>query len=349
MYALRLTRWNQEPELVELPTPTPGPGEVLLRVEAAGLCHSDLHMMEWPEGSVPFTLPFTLGHETAGTVAALGPGVAGVREGDRVAVYSRWGCQRCRPCLAGRRERMRALGRRCGGLRRWRRPRRRPGGVHDRALGALPDTDRRPRSRVRRAAHRCRADAVPRASPLRHAIAARRDRPGHRRRRARPHGHPTAPGAQRGADRRGRRPGSGARTRARRRRRRDPVRGRPHPGRTCEASSAETGSTSCSTVSPTTRRWPWPPARSQSAEISATSAGAADRSAWHQGGFRSSARSCSRAGARCRSCVEVVALARVGGDPHRDRALQPRAGDRRLPPARPGSRTRAGCGHPIAD
>jgi propanol-preferring alcohol dehydrogenase len=101
MYAIRLVRWNEEPELVELPTPTPGPGEVLLRVEAAGLCHSDLHMMEWPEGSVPFTLPFTLGHETAGTVAALGPGAAGVREGDRVAVYSRWGCQTCRPCLEG--------------------------------------------------------------------------------------------------------------------------------------------------------------------------------------------------------------------------------------------------------
>lgn len=101
MYAIRLTRWNQEPELVELPTPTPGPGEVLLRVDAAGLCHSDLHMMEWPEGSVPFTLPFTLGHETAGTVAALGPGVGGVREGDRVAVYSRWGCQTCHACLEG--------------------------------------------------------------------------------------------------------------------------------------------------------------------------------------------------------------------------------------------------------
>ena len=101
MYAIRLTRWNQEPELVELPTPTPGPGEVLLHVDAAGLCHSDLHMMEWPEGSVPFTLPFTLGHETAGTVAALGPGVGGVREGDRVAVYSRWGCQICRACLEG--------------------------------------------------------------------------------------------------------------------------------------------------------------------------------------------------------------------------------------------------------
>jgi propanol-preferring alcohol dehydrogenase len=101
MRAIRLTRWNTEPELVELPTPTPAPGEVLLRVDAAGLCHSDLHMMEWPEGAVPFTLPFTLGHETTGTVAALGSGAAGVREGDRVAVYSRWGCGTCWPCLQG--------------------------------------------------------------------------------------------------------------------------------------------------------------------------------------------------------------------------------------------------------
>jgi propanol-preferring alcohol dehydrogenase len=101
MKAVRLVRWNDEPELVEIATPTPGPGEVLLRVEAAGLCHSDLHMMEWPPGAVPFTLPFTLGHETAGTVAALGPGAGGLREGDRVAVYSRWGCQTCRPCLEG--------------------------------------------------------------------------------------------------------------------------------------------------------------------------------------------------------------------------------------------------------
>ena len=102
MRAVRLVRWQGEPELVTVPVPVPGPGEVLLKVEAAGLCHSDLHLMEWPEGTLPYRLPFTLGHETAGTVAGLGPGAAGVSEGDRVIVYARWGCGTCWHCLQGR-------------------------------------------------------------------------------------------------------------------------------------------------------------------------------------------------------------------------------------------------------
>jgi propanol-preferring alcohol dehydrogenase len=88
--------------LVEVPEPVPGPGQVVLRVEAAGLCHSDLHLMSWPEGTVPYRLPFTLGHETAGTVVAIGRGAAGMSEGDRVVVHSRWGCGRCRACRQGR-------------------------------------------------------------------------------------------------------------------------------------------------------------------------------------------------------------------------------------------------------
>ncbi len=86
---------------MEIPTPAPGPGEVLLKVDAAGLCHSDLHLMELAEGTLPYTLPFTLGHETAGTVVALGPGADGVGEGDRVVVHARWGCGRCWACLQG--------------------------------------------------------------------------------------------------------------------------------------------------------------------------------------------------------------------------------------------------------
>ena len=101
MPAVRLLRWQSEPELVAVPAPEPGPGEVLVKVEAAGLCHSDLHLMEWSAGTVPYTLPFTLGHETAGTVAALGPGARGVSKGDRVLVYARWGCGACWPCLQG--------------------------------------------------------------------------------------------------------------------------------------------------------------------------------------------------------------------------------------------------------
>jgi alcohol dehydrogenase, propanol-preferring len=101
MLAVQLRRWSSEPELVEVPTPAPAPGGVLLKVEAAGLCHSDLHMMRWPAGTLPYQLPFTLGHETAGTVVALGEGTTGVSVGDRVVVYSRWGCGTCWHCLQG--------------------------------------------------------------------------------------------------------------------------------------------------------------------------------------------------------------------------------------------------------
>jgi propanol-preferring alcohol dehydrogenase len=101
MRAVRLAAWQAEPELVEVETPAPAPGEVLIAVDAAGLCHSDLHIMEWPAGSVPWQLPFTLGHENAGTVVALGPKTSGVAEGDRVLVHARWGCGRCWHCLQG--------------------------------------------------------------------------------------------------------------------------------------------------------------------------------------------------------------------------------------------------------
>lgn len=98
MRAYQLTAWQRPPELRDVPVPEPGPGQVLVEVLAAGACHSDLHLMEWPEGIVPFTLPFTLGHENTGRVAALGPGVTGLAEGEPVAVYGAWGCGRCRPC-----------------------------------------------------------------------------------------------------------------------------------------------------------------------------------------------------------------------------------------------------------
>jgi propanol-preferring alcohol dehydrogenase len=99
--ALQLVRWQAQPELREVPVPEPGPGEVLVRIRAAGLCHSDLHIMEWPEGTMPWSVPFTLGHESAGEVAALGPGAAGLAEGDPVLVYASWGCGLCRDCLLG--------------------------------------------------------------------------------------------------------------------------------------------------------------------------------------------------------------------------------------------------------
>ncbi|GIU97040.1 MAG: oxidoreductase [Actinomycetota bacterium] len=101
MKALQLTAWQQGPELVDVPEPEPGPGEVVIKVGGAGACHSDLHVMEWPPGLLDWKLPFTLGHETAGWVHAIGSGVDGLREGDAVLVYGPWGDGRCRTCRLG--------------------------------------------------------------------------------------------------------------------------------------------------------------------------------------------------------------------------------------------------------
>lgn len=98
MKAYQLTAWQAEPELREVPVPEPGPGQVLIKVGGAGACHSDLHLMEWPEGTMGFDLPFTLGHENAGWVEATGAGVEGLEQGEPVAVYGPWGCGRCRAC-----------------------------------------------------------------------------------------------------------------------------------------------------------------------------------------------------------------------------------------------------------
>jgi propanol-preferring alcohol dehydrogenase len=101
MQALRLTAWGREPELIEVPVPVPGPGELLLRVDAVGLCHSDVHVMD-SAGRLPFTLPFTLGHEVAGTVAVVGAGVSPDWLDEPVAVHGVWSCGQCRRCAAGR-------------------------------------------------------------------------------------------------------------------------------------------------------------------------------------------------------------------------------------------------------
>lgn len=98
MKAYQLTAWQSPPEMRDVSVPEPGPGEVLIKVGGAGACHSDLHLMEWPEGTMDFDLPFTLGHENAGWVEALGAGVEGLDVGEAVAVYGPWGCGRCRAC-----------------------------------------------------------------------------------------------------------------------------------------------------------------------------------------------------------------------------------------------------------
>lgn len=102
MKAFQLIEPQRPPELREVPTPEPGPGEVLVKIGAAGACHSDLHLMEYSAEQLPGTPPFTLGHENAGWVAATGAGVEGVAEGDAVAIYGPWGCGRCRACRLGK-------------------------------------------------------------------------------------------------------------------------------------------------------------------------------------------------------------------------------------------------------
>jgi alcohol dehydrogenase, propanol-preferring len=102
MKALRLTEWESDPVLTSIPVPEPHGLEVLVEVAAAGLCRTDLHIMSSPPGAFPYTLPFTLGHESAGRVAALGPDADGLRVGDPVVVYSRWGCGTCWQCTHGR-------------------------------------------------------------------------------------------------------------------------------------------------------------------------------------------------------------------------------------------------------
>jgi len=95
MQAVTFVGVGRKAEIRELPKPSPAPGQVLVKIGGAGVCHSDLHVMEEDLG---FTPPFTLGHENAGWVAALGEGVTGFEEGDAVAVYGPWGCGRCHAC-----------------------------------------------------------------------------------------------------------------------------------------------------------------------------------------------------------------------------------------------------------
>jgi propanol-preferring alcohol dehydrogenase len=102
MKAWRLTSWKSDPVLDDIPVPEPGPGEVVVQVGAAGACHSDLHLMhDFEPGTLPWSPPFTLGHENAGWVHAVGFGVGGLKVGQPVAVVGAWGCGTCRHCLDG--------------------------------------------------------------------------------------------------------------------------------------------------------------------------------------------------------------------------------------------------------
>ncbi|WP_423173904.1 NAD(P)-dependent alcohol dehydrogenase [Stenotrophomonas maltophilia] len=95
MKAIRFIDAGRPPEIVDIPTPSPGPGEVLVRIGGAGVCHSDLHILAH---GAPVSGSFTLGHENAGWVAAVGPGVTGWKENAPVAIYGPWGCGACHSC-----------------------------------------------------------------------------------------------------------------------------------------------------------------------------------------------------------------------------------------------------------
>jgi propanol-preferring alcohol dehydrogenase len=105
MKALRYTKVGSAPEVVEIEKPSPGPGEVLLRVTAAGVCHSDDYVMSLSEEDYhaqQYPLPLTLGHEGAGVIEEFGAGVrTGLRIGEAVAVYGPWGCGHCLNCSKG--------------------------------------------------------------------------------------------------------------------------------------------------------------------------------------------------------------------------------------------------------
>ncbi|MEG9224700.1 NAD(P)-dependent alcohol dehydrogenase [Aeromicrobium sp. Sec7.5] len=102
MRAVQYRTVGAGPAVVDVPRPEVGPGQVLLDVLAAGLCHFDVSVMAWPADAFPYALPMTLGHECAGRVAATGAGVSAVAVGDLVAVYGPWGCGTCEACSQGR-------------------------------------------------------------------------------------------------------------------------------------------------------------------------------------------------------------------------------------------------------
>lgn len=98
MRAAVLERVGEPLRIEEVPIPEPKAGEVLVRVAACGVCHTDLHVIK---GEVAFPTPCVLGHEISGTVAALGPGVEALRVGEKVVASFIMPCGQCYYCLRG--------------------------------------------------------------------------------------------------------------------------------------------------------------------------------------------------------------------------------------------------------
>src|SRR6187551_729853 len=101
MRAARVLGFDRPLSLEEIVLPEPGPEEVLVRIEASGLCHTDIHAAhgDWPIKPSP---PFTPGHEGVGLVVETGPGVTEVAAGDRVAMpWLGYACGTCEYCVSG--------------------------------------------------------------------------------------------------------------------------------------------------------------------------------------------------------------------------------------------------------
>src|SRR5262249_2432789 len=102
MRAVRFHSSTGELAMEEVPIPEPGPTDVLVKVEACGICLSDVHLID---RSIPSIIPdVTPGHETSGTIARMGDLVQGWREGDRVTLMAGRTCMQCMRCRAGRLE-----------------------------------------------------------------------------------------------------------------------------------------------------------------------------------------------------------------------------------------------------
>ena len=135
MQAVRLVAPGRPLELHDLPVPVPGPDDVLIRVRAAGICHSDVHYRAGTSPVAP--LPMTLGHEVAGVVESVGPTVKNFRAGERVCVHYLATCGCCSWCTDGH-EQFCGTGEMIG--------KHRPGGFADfivmpaRSVFKLPDT-----------------------------------------------------------------------------------------------------------------------------------------------------------------------------------------------------------------
>ena len=122
MQAYQIVEWGRPAEFVDVPVPLPEAGEVLVRMKGAGLCRSDLDIIDAVPGSQPYAAAvpagFTLGHENAGVVEMVGAGVSDLRVGDGVVVHHMHSCGNCEFCHEGFEQSCRTYARGAIGLTR---------------------------------------------------------------------------------------------------------------------------------------------------------------------------------------------------------------------------------------